>query len=37
MGLQVADDNSVVTILLPKEVAFPAGLKDVKEKLNKLV
>lgn len=36
MGLQVADDNSVVTILLPKEVAFPAGLKDVKEKLKQI-
>lgn len=36
MGLQVADDNSVVTILLPKEVAFSAGLKDVKEKLKQI-
>ena len=36
MGLQVADDNSVVTILLPKEVSFSVGLKDVKEKLKQI-
>ena len=33
MGMVVADDASIVTILLPKNISFEAGLKDVKKKL----
>ncbi len=33
MGMAVADDASIVTVLLPKEVSFETGLKDVRKKL----
>lgn len=33
MGVAVADDQSIVTILLPKETSLVAGIKDVKEKM----
>lgn len=33
MGVTVADDQSIVTILLPKEVSLSAGIKDIKEKM----
>lgn len=36
MGMVVADDASVVTVLLPKDVSFETGLKDVKKKLTEL-
>lgn len=36
MGMIVADDQSIVTVLLPKEVAFETGLKDVRQKLKDL-
>ena len=36
MGMVVADDASIVTVLLPKGVSFETGLKDVKAKLKEL-
>lgn len=33
MGVTVADDQSIVTILLPKEVSLSMGIKDIKEKM----
>ena len=33
MGVVVADDQSIVTILLPKEVSLSVGIKDIKEKM----
>ena len=36
MGMIVADDQSIVTVLLPKEVSFEKGLKDVRQKLTEL-
>ena len=36
MGMTVADDESIVTVLLPTEVAFETGLKDVKARLKEL-
>lgn len=36
MGMAVADDASIVTVLLPKEVSFETGLKDVRKKLSEL-
>lgn len=36
MGMAVADDASIVTVLLPKEVSFETGLKDVRKKLAEL-
>ena len=33
MGVTVADDQSIVTILLPSDIPFNTGIKDVKEKL----
>lgn len=36
MGMVVADDASIVTVLLPKEISFETGLKDVKKKLAEL-
>lgn len=33
MGVAVADDQSIVTILLPGDVPFSKGLKEIKEKL----
>lgn len=36
MGMVVADDASVVTVLLPKDISFETGLKDVKQKLAEL-
>ena len=36
MGMVVADDASIVTVLLPKEVSFETGLKDVRKKLAEL-
>ncbi len=36
MGMVVSDDQSIVTVLLPKEVTFETGLKDVRQKLKDL-
>ena len=36
MGLQLANDNSMITVLLPREVSFETGLKDVKGKLKQI-
>lgn len=36
MGMVVADDASIVTVLLPKEISFETGLKDVRKKLAEL-
>lgn len=36
MGMTVADDASIVTVLLSKEVSFEAGLKDVRNALKEL-
>ena len=36
MGVLVAEDQSIVTILLPKEVSLKAGIKDIKEKLKSM-
>ena len=33
MGVMVADDHSIVTILIPNDISFAAGLKDVRQKL----
>lgn len=33
MGVAVVDDQSIVTILLPKEISLAAGIKDIKEKM----
>lgn len=33
MGVAVADDQSIVTILLPKEISLASGIKDIKEKM----
>ena len=33
MGVTVADDQSIVTILLPSDIPFQTGIKDIKEKL----
>lgn len=33
MGMVVADDASIVTVLLPKDISFESGLKDVRKKL----
>lgn len=36
MGMTVADDASIVTVLLPQGVSFETGLKDVRQKLTEL-
>ena len=36
MGMIVADDASVVTVLLPKDISFETGLKDVRKKLEEI-
>ena len=36
MGMVVADDASIVTVLLPKGISFETGVKDVKAKLKEL-
>lgn len=33
MGVMVADDHSIVTILIPDDISFTVGLKDVRQKL----
>lgn len=33
MGIMVADDNSIVTVLIPEGISFETGLKDVRSKL----
>ena len=33
MGMMVADDQSIVTILLPSNIPLSVGIKDIKEKL----
>ena len=33
MGVMVADDQSIVTVLLPAETPLEKGVKDIKEKL----
>ena len=36
MGMMVADDQSIVTILLPLNVSLSVGIKDIKEKLKEM-
>lgn len=36
LGMVVADDQSIVTILLPANVSFEKGLKEVKDKLKEI-
>lgn len=36
MGVMVADDQSIVTILLPSNVSLSVGIKDIKEKLTEM-
>lgn len=36
MGMVVADDASIVTVFLPKDISFETGLKDVRKKLEEL-
>lgn len=36
MGVVVADNQSIVTILLPAGVSLSAGIKDIKEKLKNM-
>ena len=36
MGVMVADDQSIVTILLPKGISLTAGIKDIKEKMKSI-
>ena len=33
MGVMVADDHSIVTILIPEGISFETGLKDVRSRL----
>ena len=33
MGVMVADDNSIVTVLIPEGIPFDTGLKDIRSKL----
>lgn len=33
MGVMVADDNSIVTVLIPEGISFETGIKDVRSKL----
>lgn len=33
MGVMVADDQSIVTILLPSDIPLSVGIKDIKAKL----
>lgn len=33
MGVMVADDQSIVTVLLPANIPLQTGIKDIKEKL----
>lgn len=33
MGVMVADDQSIVTVLLPADTPLAKGVKDIKEKL----
>lgn len=36
MGVTVADDQSIVTIILPSDVSLLAGIKDIKEKFKNM-
>ena len=36
MGVMVADDHSIVTILIPADISFETGLKDVRKKLSEI-
>lgn len=36
MGMNVVTDHSMITILLPSDVSFQTGLKDVKSQLKKI-
>ncbi len=36
MGVMVADDQSIVTILLPSDIPLSVGIKDIKEKLKSM-
>lgn len=36
MGVVVAQDQSIVTVLLPEKVSFSSGIKDIKEKLKSI-
>lgn len=36
MGLQLADDDSVVTVLVPKDRSLYSGLKEIREKLKEI-
>lgn len=36
MGVAVADDQSIVTIILPPDVSLVAGIRDIKDKLKSM-
>lgn len=36
MGVTVADDQSIVTIILPSDVSLSAGIRDIKDKLKNM-
>lgn len=36
MGVMVADDNSIVTVLIPAGISFETGLKDIRQKLSEI-
>ncbi|MBS7303213.1 MAG: hypothetical protein KIG50_03645 [Lachnospiraceae bacterium] len=33
MGVMVADDQSIITVLLPDNIPLQTGIKDIKDKL----
>jgi len=35
-GVMVADDHSIVTILIPADISFETGLKDARQKLSEI-
>ena len=35
-GVMVADDHSIVTILIPADISFETGLKDARQKLQEI-
>lgn len=36
MGIAVADDQSIVTIILPPDISLAAGIRDIKDKLKSM-
>ncbi len=36
MGVAVADDQSIVTIILPPDISLTAGIRDIKDKLKNM-